>query len=153
MMSNGPVYGGQVAHRIAELTEGTWNIGAGALYPTLNKLVEKGWATEKKINRKKLYTITADGIQLLSSIKSGINFTEKKYLFSWRLILDLVDRDHLTEFVLQRCSASLGVVDEILKDKNFSLSASEKEFLAKEMAHQLDGALNRLKRYNVLEAA
>ena len=152
MMSYGPIYGGQVAHRIAELTEGTWNLGAGALYPTLNKLVAKGWATGKKVNGRKMYSITQEGRKLLSTVKSGMNFTEKKHLFVWRLLLDLVERDQLPEFVLLRCRASLGVVDDILGKSKFSLTTAEKNFLAAEISRELGGALNRIKRYKSLEA-
>ena len=153
MMDKGPIYGIQVAHQIAERTEGTWNLGAGALYPTLSKLVRMGWAAEKKTNGRKVYTITKPGQKLLSAVRSGMNFTGKKYVLSWRLIFDLVQPEQRSEFVLQRFRTILSAVTGVLENQEYNLSKKEKEYLITQMIQELEAAIKLVKRHEALEVA
>lgn len=147
MMNKGPIYGIQVAHRISERTEGTWNLGAGALYPTLNKLVEKGWATEKKVDGRKMYCISPKGRKFLLEIKSTIDLLTKKYVFSWRLLFDLVEPNQVSDFMLRRFRMSFGLVGEILEGREYHLTREERGHLAKQMMEEMKNAMDDMQRY------
>jgi len=69
MERDGPVYGYQLAERIAERTEGAWRPGAGAVYPALNSLVKRDLARRSRGGQRRLYTITPDGRAFLRRIR------------------------------------------------------------------------------------
>jgi DNA-binding PadR family transcriptional regulator len=149
MMDKEPIYGIQVAHRISERTEGTWNLGAGALYPVLSKLVEKGWAKEKKINGRRMYYITPEGHKFLLSVRSTIDFLSKKYIFTWRLFLDLVEPDQVPDFIMKRFRISFGTIDEILEGREYDLTKEERGRLAQQMMEEMKNAMERMQRHVV----
>jgi transcriptional regulator len=67
-----PHHGLGVSRRIAQLTNGTYEVGPGSLFPALHRLEEKGWLTsewgESENNRRaKFYRITRSGLRQLDT--------------------------------------------------------------------------------------
>ena len=61
-----PLHGIAVADRIRQLTQGTFNVPAGSLFPALYRLEERGWLTSMPGGggthpRAKLYKLTQAG--------------------------------------------------------------------------------------------
>lgn len=69
MDRDGPVYGYQLAERIAERTDGAWRPGAGAIYPALNSLVERGFARSTVTRGRRMFTITTGGRAFLRRVR------------------------------------------------------------------------------------
>ncbi len=69
MQRDGPVYGYQLAERISERTDGAWRPGAGAIYPALNSLVERGLARSVLARGRRMYSITPAGRSFLRRIR------------------------------------------------------------------------------------
>jgi transcriptional regulator len=67
-----PNHGLGVSRRIEQITQGTFTVGAGSLFPALHRLEEKGWLAsewgESENNRKaRYYRITAAGKKQLQA--------------------------------------------------------------------------------------
>jgi DNA-binding PadR family transcriptional regulator len=152
LMSHGPIYGNEVAHRIAERTKGTWHLGAGALYPTLDRLVKRGWTTSKRVNGRKIYQITPSGRRFLLSIKSGMYHHWQKYVFLWQLIFDLVEPKTRSDLVVQRFRTIMSLVDDILEQRECNMTRREREDLANRMTKELEGAMDMVRRHISMEA-
>jgi transcriptional regulator len=65
-LAAGPLHGLAVSQRIEQMTNGTFQVGPGSLFPALHRLEEAGWLTaewgESENNRKaKYYQLTAEG--------------------------------------------------------------------------------------------
>lgn len=71
MDRDGPVYGYSLADRISDRTDGAWRPGAGAIYPALQSLVERGFARSGRHGRRRVYTITGQGRRALNQIRRG----------------------------------------------------------------------------------
>ena len=71
MDRDGTIYGYSLADRIAERTDGGWRPGAGAIYPALQTLVEKGWARSSLDGRRRVYAITRSGRTFLARVRRG----------------------------------------------------------------------------------
>jgi DNA-binding PadR family transcriptional regulator len=71
MARDGPIYGYSLADRIAERTDGGWRPGAGAIYPALQSLVERGLARSAKDGRRRVYSITRAGRAFLVRVRRG----------------------------------------------------------------------------------
>ncbi|HTW77690.1 MAG TPA: PadR family transcriptional regulator [Thermoplasmata archaeon] len=70
MSKEGPVYGYQLAERIAERTDGAWHPGAGAIYPALTSLARKGYARAAPGRGRRMYSITPRGRAFLARVRS-----------------------------------------------------------------------------------
>ena len=69
-----PLHGVAIADRIEQLTNGTFVVQAGSLFPALHRLEQDGWmagrwATSEDGRRVKTYTLTAAGRRQLSAEK------------------------------------------------------------------------------------
>jgi DNA-binding PadR family transcriptional regulator len=73
MERDGPVYGYSLADRISERTGGGWRPGAGAIYPALQGLVEKGFARASLDGRRRVYRITPAGRAFLRRVRDGFS--------------------------------------------------------------------------------
>ena len=71
MDRDGPVYGYSLADRISDRTDGAWRPGAGAIYPALQSLVERGFAQSGREGRRRVYAITPQGRRALAQIRRG----------------------------------------------------------------------------------
>ena len=61
-----PMHGIAVADRIAQVTNGTFSVGPGSLFPALHRLEQEGWIRGKwgvseQGRRTRAYTLTAAG--------------------------------------------------------------------------------------------
>ena len=71
MNREGPVYGYSFADRVAERTDGAWRPGAGAVYPALQALVDRGFARQRMVGRRREYRVTPEGRSFLGRIRRG----------------------------------------------------------------------------------
>jgi transcriptional regulator len=65
-LAAGPLHGLAVSQRIDQITNGTFQVGPGSLFPALHRMEEAGWLAsewgESENNRKaKYYQLTAEG--------------------------------------------------------------------------------------------
>ena len=65
-LSAGPQHGVAIAQRVAQITNGTFQVGPGSLFPALHRMEEAGWLAgewgESENNRKaKYYRLTREG--------------------------------------------------------------------------------------------
>jgi len=61
-----PLHGLGVSRRIEQMTRGTFNVGAGSLFPALHRLEERGWlrgtwGESENRRRARYYELTAAG--------------------------------------------------------------------------------------------
>lgn len=61
-----PLHGIAVADRIRQVTNGTFSVGPGSLFPALHRLEQEGWirgkwGTSEQGRRTRAYTLTAAG--------------------------------------------------------------------------------------------
>ena len=75
-----PMHGIAVADRIQQVTNGTFSVGPGSLFPALHRLEQEGWirgkwGTSEQGRRTRAYTLTAAGRRQL-----------EKELKQWALI-------------------------------------------------------------------
>ena len=73
-LETGPRHGVAIADRIAQMTRGTFVVGAGSLFPALHRLEQEGviegeWGTSDEGRRTKAYRLTASGRRRLASEK------------------------------------------------------------------------------------
>lgn len=69
-----PLHGVAVAERIRQVTNGTFNVQAGSLFPALHRLEQEGWiagawSTTERDRRVKSYTLTSAGRKQLGAEK------------------------------------------------------------------------------------
>lgn len=67
-----PRHGVAIAERIAQMTKGTFVVGAGSLFPALHRLEQEGviageWGTSEEGRRTKTYRLTAAGRRRLAT--------------------------------------------------------------------------------------
>lgn len=71
-----PRHGVGVAERIAQITQGTFKVGAGSLFPALHRLEQEGfingnWSATPEGHRAKYYELTAAGQRKLAVEKKN----------------------------------------------------------------------------------
>jgi DNA-binding PadR family transcriptional regulator len=76
MEREGPVYGYLLSERIADRTDGGWRPGAGAIYPALQSLVERGLARPSVDGRRRVYRATPSGRAFLRRLRA--NYTGRR---------------------------------------------------------------------------
>jgi DNA-binding PadR family transcriptional regulator len=64
-----PTHGYEIIRLIQEKSNGRWTPSPGSIYPALEYLVSKGYITSEEIERKKVYTITPKGEQVIELMK------------------------------------------------------------------------------------
>ena len=65
-LAAGPLHGVAIGQRVAQITNGTFQVGPGSLFPALHRMEEAGWLAaewgESENNRKaKYYQLTREG--------------------------------------------------------------------------------------------
>ena len=70
VIRSGPLHGYAIAQRIHTLSADTLRVEEGSLYPALQKILRKGWATaawgmSESNRRVRFYKITRDGLKQL----------------------------------------------------------------------------------------
>src|ERR1700752_4668450 len=68
------MHGSAIAERIAQVTQGTFQVKAGSLFPALHRLEQEGWidgawVESSEGRRVKSYTLTRDGRRQLAEEK------------------------------------------------------------------------------------
>ncbi len=66
----GPIYGYLISERVGQRTEGAWRPGPGAVYPALNRLTVRGLARSRVVGRRRVYSITPKGREVLARIRA-----------------------------------------------------------------------------------
>src|SRR5580658_6880521 len=72
LLSEQPSYGYQLIKTMEQRLAGGYTPSAGVIYPTLTLLEEEGLTAASTENNKKVYSVTAEGIQYLESNKRRI---------------------------------------------------------------------------------
>jgi DNA-binding PadR family transcriptional regulator len=72
MEVDGPLYGYQLAERIADRTDGAWRPGAGAIYPALDSLTRRKLARVSSEGRRRVYRITPQGRAALRDVRRNM---------------------------------------------------------------------------------
>ena len=67
-ISDQSTYGYEIIHRIEKITGGRWTPSAGSIYPILEGLETNGYIRSEEIERKKVYSITPQGMKMLDSM-------------------------------------------------------------------------------------
>lgn len=73
LLSEQPSYGYQLMKTMEERLAGGYTPSAGVIYPTLTMLEEEGLATSSVENNKKVYSVTAEGLQYLQQNKPRVD--------------------------------------------------------------------------------
>ncbi len=111
MDRDGPVYGYLISRRISERTGGAWSPGAGAVYPALRALVDRGLARSGGGGRRREYRITAAGRVALrrlrrESLSAGRSAPDLSVLWA-----DVVGRRDLGPFLLHRLRRTIRALE------------------------------------------
>ncbi len=115
MMSRAPIYGGELAQRIEELTRGAWRPGAGAIYPSLRGLVERGEARIGHQDGRKVYILTSRGAARLEEVRSRIRERGGRFAELRSLILDLVEPSERAAIMLDQLHNSIRGFEEMYR--------------------------------------
>jgi DNA-binding PadR family transcriptional regulator len=67
LLSEEPMHGYQIIQEISERTDGVWNPSPGSVYPTLQQLSDEGLVQSDEHGGKNVFTITEEGIALVTS--------------------------------------------------------------------------------------
>ncbi len=113
MMSKGPIYGGELAQRIEELTRGAWRPGAGAIYPSLRGLVARGDARIGRRDGRKVYILTPRGAARLKEVHARIRERGGRFAELRNLILDMVEPAERAAFLLDQLHRIIQNLEEI----------------------------------------
>ena len=71
-----PMHGSAIADRIAQVTNGTFQVRAGSLFPALHRMEQEGWiqgdwGESAEGRRVRSYTLTRDGRRQLAAEKEN----------------------------------------------------------------------------------
>ena len=64
-----PTHGYEIIQKIQEKTAGRWTPSPGSVYPALEYLESKGYIVSAEVERKKVYTITPKGEQVIEHLR------------------------------------------------------------------------------------
>ena len=66
---NQPMHGYDIIHEIEARSYGKWEPSPGSVYPALEYLLSKGYISMEEADRKKVYTITPEGREVVRQIE------------------------------------------------------------------------------------
>lgn len=72
LLSDQPSYGYQLIKTMEQRLAGGYTPSAGVIYPTLTMLEEEGLAASSQENNKKIYSLTAEGVEFLEANKEQV---------------------------------------------------------------------------------
>jgi DNA-binding PadR family transcriptional regulator len=101
MDREGSIHGYQLAQRIAERTEGSWRPGAGAIYPALKRLTERGFATGRTDGTRRTYAITPKGRQVLRHMVRRVGGARETVPDTTVLWMEIVGESDQGRYVLR----------------------------------------------------
>jgi DNA-binding PadR family transcriptional regulator len=143
MDREGPVHGYRLSDAIAERTEGTWRPGPGAVYPSLQKLVEGGLARRRVEGRRRVYSITPQGTALLRRMRENRRDRWGGQRDLGRLWSEVLGVKGLGEFHRLRLRRSIDAIEEHLASGDLALEDAAR--LRREVADELSAALDRIR--------
>ncbi len=147
MERDGPIHGYGLAQRIAERTAGAWKPGPGAIYPTLQALVERGLARSEGSGRRREYRITPAGRALLRKIRSHRGAAGRRGPDLAVLWAEVVGAEDLGSFLLLRLQRSLDAVAFALaSEARPGLGAAGAAKLRRATIGELERRLGELRR-------
>jgi DNA-binding PadR family transcriptional regulator len=68
VISKKSTHGYEIIKTIETCSKGKWKPSTGSIYPILDHLVSEGYVQNEEIDRKKVYTITAEGLVALEEM-------------------------------------------------------------------------------------
>lgn len=69
VLADGPSHGYEIMHRISYHTGHMWTPSPGSMYPALDALETKGFISRQGDGRRKVYSLTLKGQNVLEGIK------------------------------------------------------------------------------------
>lgn len=147
MEKEGTVHGYRVAERIADRTEGSWRPGPGAVYPSLVKLVERGWAQVESEGRRRDYRITPKGREFLSEIRARQGPTAPARPDLTVLWADVLGGGGVDEILLERLRRTMSALNHRLEQAR--LPPSQVEELREAVVQELTRQLQKLRPVTV----
>lgn len=120
MEKEGAVHGYRVSKGVAERTEGAWRPGPGAVYPALQKLVQRGLARPRlpprapAVVRRREFQITPQGRALLQRIRARGAGGHRMNLDLAPLWAEVVGLRSMDELMLLRLRRTLQGISERL---------------------------------------
>jgi DNA-binding PadR family transcriptional regulator len=97
LLRDHPSHGYEIIRALEDRFGGWYTPSAGTVYPTLQMLEEMGYVTSKQTEGKKVYTITAKGLQFLEERKGRMSDVRERMSGLWdrkaasREMHDMVD--------------------------------------------------------------
>jgi DNA-binding PadR family transcriptional regulator len=100
MSTEGSVHGYGLAQRIAARTEGAWHPGPGAIYPALNRLVERGLAQVDRQGTRRVYRLTSKGGALLRRFADRVGGSRQSLPDTSALWMEIVGETDRGQYLL-----------------------------------------------------
>lgn len=141
MAREGPTHGYRVAESVAEKTGGSWRPGPGAIYPTLQRLVTRGFARSRQVGPRRVYEITPAGRVLLRRLRSPRGRLARgrpDYAMLWAEVIGVQD---FGEFLHRRLRRDLEGLERYLQ-----AAGPDGPALASQVGGELREAADRLER-------
>jgi DNA-binding PadR family transcriptional regulator len=146
MAREGPIHGYQLSQRISERTQGSWQPGAGAIYPALKRLTERGFATAREEGSRNRYSITAKGRLFLRHMVQRVSGARESVPDTTVLWMEIVGEGDQGRYVLRHLRTHLDQAERYAEKVAGTPTGREfRKDLAAEFA-RLDGRLRRLSR-------
>ncbi|MGI0140916.1 MAG: PadR family transcriptional regulator [Thermoplasmata archaeon] len=141
LMSRGPIYGWQVAERIASVTHNGWRPGAGAIYPILKALVARGFARTMVRDGTKLYQITPHGRARVRLAKDRMRDGAGRWVNLRLLVFDMLGPVGRDDWAIDRLRGSLRSFTELIRSEEAFPRVQERTRLRRAAVRELRRAL------------
>jgi DNA-binding PadR family transcriptional regulator len=141
MMRRAPIYGGELAQRIGDLTRDAWRPSAGAIYPILRGLVQRGDARVGRREGRKVYILTPRGAARLKLVRERIRERGGRFAELRSLVLDMVEPEQRGEILLDHLHRAIQPFVELrMSTTMLPKGAARSRVLARARA-ELEGGL------------
>jgi DNA-binding PadR family transcriptional regulator len=107
MEREGELHGYALSDRIAERTGGVWRPAAGAVYPSLRRLLDEGMVRVRTRGRRRLYQVTPSGRGLLKRIRSHATGPRRSGVDESALWAEIMGIQDPGEFLVDRLERDL----------------------------------------------
>lgn len=144
LMSRGPIYGGELTQRIDDVTRGAWRPGAGAVYPILTALVERGEAHMERVHGRKVYSLTPRGEAQLAEARSRLRERGRRFGERQALMLDMVDPAERSEVLIETLRRAIETVAEFAASPDGLPDARARSSTLRRARAELRRGLSRL---------
>lgn len=150
MERDGPLHGYLLSERIADRTEGSWRPGAGAVYPALRRLVERGWARTDARGRRREYRITPAGRTFLAQVRARNANLHRAGADLTVLMAEVMGAENVEEFLRQRLERAL---DGLARHAEGIETPEARSALRSELAEELERFARRLRTRSATSGA